>query len=56
MKLLVVDTQKLITNNMLYNFETFKEHLVSWEPTEKQWWITGINPSTVGKADVKSRF
>ena len=23
-----------------------------WKPTEKQWWITGFNPSTVGKADV----
>ena len=30
-------------------------NLISWEPETDQWWITGFNPSTVGKADVKKQ-
>ena len=31
------------------------EEILSWEPIEEQWWITGFNPYTVGEADVKKQ-
>lgn len=42
----------------LYNYNEIwntSEEILSWEPTEDQWWITGFNPYTVGEADVKKQ-
>lgn len=41
----------------LYNHEdnnTFS-HILSWEPIEEQWWITGFNPQTIGQACVEKQ-
>ncbi len=41
----------------LYNYEGENdiENIFAWEPDEDQWWITGFNPKTVGKADFKKQ-
>ncbi len=41
----------------LYNYENADniEEVLSWRPTEKQWWITGFNPDYVGNVNGKSR-
>ncbi len=31
------------------------KQLVAWEPTEKQWWITGFNPSYFGNVDASKQ-
>ncbi len=36
MKLIVVDTQKLITNDKLYNFEVFKENVIAMIKTARK--------------------
>ncbi len=36
MKLIVVDTQKLITNDKLYNFEVFKENVIAMIKTARE--------------------
>lgn len=38
----------------LYNYENEDNitNLVSWEPEEKQWWITGFNPEHMFNVDV----
>ena len=38
----------------LYDYENADniEEVLSWRPTEKQWWITGFNPDYVGNVDV----
>lgn len=30
--------------------------VISWRPTEKQWWITGFNPDYVGNVDVSKEI
>ena len=31
------------------------EHILSWEPTEKQWWVTGFNPSYFGNVEASKQ-
>ncbi len=42
----------------LYNYESADniEEVLSWRPTEKQWWITGFNPDYVGNVDVSKEI
>ncbi len=42
----------------LYNYENADniEEVLSWRPTEKQWWITGFNPDYVGNVDVSKEI
>ncbi len=38
-----------------YNSSSDIDNILSWEPTEPQWWITGFNPKTVGNVDVDTQ-
>ena len=42
----------------LYNYENADniEEVLSWRPTEKQWWITGFNPDYVGNVDASKEI
>lgn len=31
------------------------KQLAAWEPTEKQWWVTGFNPSYFGNVDASKQ-
>ena len=46
--------RSLISMLYLYNTEDdgSVEKVFSWEPTTKQWWITGFNPEYAGEVDV----
>lgn len=41
----------------LYNYYSSSniENILSYQPSEKQWWITGFNPEHVGLADVNKQ-
>lgn len=38
-----------------YENEDNITNLVSWKPEEKQWWITGFNPSYSGNVDASKQ-
>lgn len=42
----------------LYNYENADniEEVISWRPTEKQWWITGFNPDYVDNVDISKEI
>ena len=43
----------------LYNYNTDSskyDNIISWTPTEDQWWVTGFNPYRVGQANVKTQI
>lgn len=41
----------------LYNYYSKDniENIFSWDPTDRQWWITGFNPEYVGNVDAASQ-
>ncbi len=38
-----------------YNSSSDIDNILSWEPNQEQWWITGFNPQYEGTVDVKKQ-
>ncbi len=46
---------KLYLYNYDYTNNEVEDNIISWEPKDTQWWITGFNPNKVGEADVSKQ-